>query len=81
MGNRHHLCPQNLHPGDIGRLFCYVHLAHMNLALQTEKRGCRGQGHPVLPCSGFCNKAFLTHEFCKKSFPHTVVQLVGSCVV
>ena len=81
MGNRHHLCSQNLHPGNIGRLLCYIHFSHMNLALQAEKCSCRGQGHPVLACPSLCDKALLAHEFGQQSFPHTVVQLVGACVV
>lgn len=81
MGDRYHLCAQDPHPGNIGRLLCNVHLAHVYLAFQAKEGGGRCQGHAVLSGAGLCNQTLLAHEFGKKALAHTVVQLVGAGVV
>ena len=58
-----------------------IHFTHVDLALQSEKRGGGSQGHPVLSGSCFRDQALLSHELCQKSLAHTVIQLVGPGVV
>ena len=55
MGNGNDLRPKNFHSGYVGGLLCNIHLAHVNLTVQTEESGGRRKGNTVLSGAGFCD--------------------------
>ncbi|OPZ80884.1 MAG: L-fucose isomerase [bacterium ADurb.Bin431] len=65
--------PQNLHTRDVRRLLGDVHLAHVDVALQPEVRGGGGQGHAVLPGTGFGDDLLLTHEAGEEALGHNAL--------
>ena len=72
---------QQLHPCDIGCLLGYIHLTHIDVALEPEVGCCSSQGHAVLSGAGLGDQFLFPHIFGQQTLAHTVVELVGAGVV
>ena len=72
---------QQLHAADVGRLLLDVDLAHVDLALEAEVGGGRGQRDAVLAGAGLGDDLLLAHVLGQQALAHAVVELVRAGVV
>ena len=72
---------EELHAADVGRLLLDVHLAHVDLALEAEVGGGRGERDAVLAGAGLGDELLLAHVLGQQALAHAVVELVRAGVV
>jgi len=78
--HRAHLCAQETHASDVGRLAGHVLCAHIHHALHAEQRGGRGRGDAVLARARLRDEPAFAHGVCQKPLPQGVVDLVRTGV-
>src|SRR5215472_3586041 len=71
-----YLRPQQAHAEDVQLLPPHVLDAHIDHALQPEKRADCGSGNTMLSRSGFSNNSMLAHSLRQQRLAQTVVDLV-----
>ena len=81
VSHRDDICAEDLHARHVRRLFRDIDLAHVNITLQAEIRGGRRKCHAMLPGTGLGDQFLLAHEFCKKSLPHAVIELMSAGMI
>ena len=72
----------NIYPNPATELmFVDVNLAHVDVTFHA-KVGCRGcNRNSVLACTRLCYNFLFSHELCKQTFSHAVIELVRARVV
>ncbi len=79
--NRNNLRAKHLHASDVRVLFSHVNGAHVNLTIQSHKRGRLSKRNTVLTCTSLSNESLLAHALCQQSLTKAVVDLVSTGVV
>ena len=79
--DRNDVCAEELHTCHIGSLFGDIDFAHIDVALKSEIGSCSCKCNAVLACPGLGDEFLFAHIFCKETFAHAVVELMGTRVV
>ena len=81
MRDGHDRRAQELHAAHVRRLLFDVHHAHVDVALEAEVRGRRGECDAVLAGAGLGDELLLAHVLGQQALAHAVVELVRAGVV